>query len=49
MGSTVNSLTLPANNLASARKVAAHLEAIANGKFDTADMPNVEPVLAYVA
>ncbi|MFP3372454.1 hypothetical protein [Pseudomonas sp. SIMBA_068] len=49
MGSTVNSLTLPANNLASARKVAAHLEAIANGKLDTADMPHVEPVLADVA
>ncbi|ERK98575.1 hypothetical protein O999_14655 [Pseudomonas putida LF54] len=49
MGSTVNSLTLPANNLASARKVAAHLEAIANGKLDTADMPHFEPVLADVA
>ncbi|MDH0132788.1 hypothetical protein N7381_05995 [Pseudomonas asiatica] len=49
MGSTVNSLTLPANNLASARKVAAHLEAIANGKLDTAEMSHVEPVLADVA
>ncbi|MET3052080.1 hypothetical protein ABXV19_09660 [Pseudomonas alkylphenolica] len=39
MGSTVNSLTLPANSLASARKIATHLEAIANGNLDTADMP----------
>jgi|GEM_PF-1896245 len=49
MGSTVNSLTLPANNLASARKVAAHLEAVANGRLETADMPHVGPVLADVA
>lgn len=49
MGSTVNSLTLPANNLASARKVAAHLEAIANGTLDTADMPPAEQVLADAA
>lgn len=49
MGSTVNSLTLPSNSLASARKIAAHLEAIANGKLDTADMPPAEPVLADAA
>lgn len=49
MGSTVNSLTLPANNLASARKIAAHLEAIANGKLDTTDMPSGEPVFADAA
>ncbi|MFV3326605.1 hypothetical protein ACNFG0_09040 [Pseudomonas sp. NY15372] len=49
MGSTVNSLTLPANNLISARKIAAHLEAIANGKLDTADMSPAEPVLADAA
>ena len=49
MGSTVNSLTLPANNLDSARKIAAHLESIANGKLDTADMPPAEPVLADAA
>ncbi|MCO7594250.1 MULTISPECIES: hypothetical protein [Pseudomonas] len=49
MGSTVNSLTLPANSLASARKIAAHLEAIANGKLDTADMPPVEQLLADAA
>lgn len=49
MGSTVNSLTVPANNLGSARKIAAHLEAIANGKLDTADMPPAEPVLADAA
>ncbi|MDT3749769.1 hypothetical protein [Pseudomonas kurunegalensis] len=49
MGSTVNSLTLPANTIASARKISAHLEAIANGKLDTADMPLLEPALADVA
>lgn len=49
MGSTVNSLTLPANSLATARKLASHLEAIANGKLDTADMPQAEPVLADAA
>lgn len=49
MGSTVNSLTMSANNLGSARKIAAHLEAIANGKLDTADMPPAEPVLADAA
>lgn len=49
MGSTVNSLTLPANSLATARKLAGHLEAIANGKLDTADMPPAEPMLADAA
>lgn len=49
MGSTVNSLTLPANNLSSARKIAAHLEAIANGMLDTADMPPSEPALDEAA
>lgn len=49
MGSTVNSLTLPANSLATARKLAGHLEAIANGKLDTADMPPIEQVLADAA
>lgn len=49
MGSTVNSLTVPANNLGSARKIAAHLEAIANGNLDTAEMPPAEPVLADAA
>lgn len=36
MGPSVNSLNLPANSLASARKVAAELEAIANGRADAA-------------
>lgn len=49
MGSTVNTLTLPANSLATARKIAGHLEAIANGQLDTADMPPVEQVLADAA
>ncbi|BCJ07157.1 hypothetical protein PRtIB026_A31120 [Pseudomonas sp. RtIB026] len=49
MGSTVNTLTLPANSLASARKIAGHLEAIANGQLDTADMPPVEQALADAA
>ncbi|PJY97724.1 hypothetical protein [Pseudomonas donghuensis] len=49
MDSTVNSLTLPANNIASARKIAAHLEAIANGKLDTADMSPTEHLLADAA
>lgn len=49
MGSTVNSLTLPANSLASARKLAAHLEAIANGQLDIADMSSIEQVLASAA
>ncbi|CAI8808903.1 conserved hypothetical protein [Pseudomonas donghuensis] len=49
MGSTVNSLTLPANNIASARKIAAHLEAIANGTLDTADISATEHLLADAA
>jgi len=49
MGSTVNSLTLPANNHGSAKRIAAHLEAIANGNLDTADMPLAELVLADAA
>lgn len=48
-GSTVNSMTLPANSLATARKLAGHLEAIANGQLDTADMPPVEHLLEDVA
>lgn len=40
MGSTLNTLTLPSNNLGSARTIAKHLEAIANGKLDTAEMPS---------
>ncbi|MEK2608977.1 hypothetical protein WLF18_07665 [Pseudomonas shirazensis] len=49
MGSTVNSLTVPANNLGSARKIATHLEAIANGQLDTAGMPPVDQLLADAA
>ncbi|MEN5239081.1 hypothetical protein ABE459_16440 [Pseudomonas sp. TWI923] len=49
MGSTVNTLTLPANSLSSARKIAGHLEAIANGQLDTADMPPAEQLLADAA
>lgn len=49
MGSTVNSLTLPANSLASARKIAGHLEAIANGKLDSAAMSPAEQLLADAA
>ena len=49
MGSTVNSLTLPANSLASARTIAGHLEAIANGQLDSAGMPPAEQLLADAA
>lgn len=49
MGSTVNTLTLPANSLSSARKIAFHLEAIANGQVDTAAMSSTDQLLADVA
>lgn len=49
MGSTVNSMTLPTNSLASARRIASHLEAIANGQLDTAEMPSTEQLLADAA
>lgn len=45
MGSSVNTLTLPANSLASARKIASHLEAIANGQLETAELPSVNQLL----
>ncbi|MCO7519158.1 MULTISPECIES: hypothetical protein [unclassified Pseudomonas] len=45
MGPTVNTLTLPANCIATTRKIASHLEAIANGQLDTADMPPIELLL----
>lgn len=45
MGSSVNTVTLPANSLASARKIASHLEAIANGQLETADMPPLDQLL----
>ncbi|NVN61881.1 hypothetical protein FGL97_01270 [Pseudomonas putida] len=49
MGSTVNTLTLPANSLSSARKIAVHLEAIANGQVDTAAMSSTDQLLAGAA
>lgn len=49
MESTVNTLTLPANSLSSARKIAAHLEAIANGQLDTAETPSNNQSLAEAA
>lgn len=45
MGSSVNTLTLPANSLASARKIASHLEGIANGQLETAELPSVNQLL----
>lgn len=45
MGSSVNTLTLPANSLASARKIASHLEVIANGQLETAHMPPLDQLL----
>lgn len=49
MGSTVNTLTLPANRLSSARKIAVHLEAIANGQVDTVAMSSTDQLLADAA
>lgn len=49
MGPTVNTLTLQANSLASARTIGRHLEAIANGQLDTADMPSAEQLLVDAA
>ncbi|MFG0419647.1 hypothetical protein [Pseudomonas sp. zjy_8] len=49
MGSTVNTLTLPANSLGSARTIARHLEAIANGHLDTAQMQSGSVLLDDVA
>ncbi len=45
MGSTMNTLTLPSNSIASARTIARHLEAIANGQLDTAEMPSATKLL----
>lgn len=45
MGSTMNTLTLPSNSLGSARTIARHLEAIANGQLDTAEMPSAAQLL----
>lgn len=49
MGPTVNTLTLQANSLASARTIGRHLEAIANGQLDTADMSSAEQLLVDAA
>jgi hypothetical protein len=49
MGSTVNTLTLPANSLGSARAIARHLEAIANGHLDSAQMQSGSSLLKDVA
>ena len=49
MGSTVNTLRLPANSLSSARKIAVHLEAIANGQVDTAAMSTTDQLLTDAA
>lgn len=49
MDSSVNTLTLPANSIASARKIASHLEAIANGQHETADLAPVNQLLEDAA
>ncbi|MCU7237132.1 hypothetical protein [Pseudomonas peradeniyensis] len=49
IGPTVNTLTLQANSLPSARTIARHLEAIANGELDSAEMSPAEQLLADVA
>jgi len=49
IGSSVNTLTLPANSLASARRIASHLEAIANGQLETADLPSADQMLEDAA
>ncbi|MNJ52192.1 hypothetical protein D3C77_475150 [compost metagenome] len=49
MASTVNSLSLPNSSVTSTKVVAAHLEAIANGRLDTAGMALADALLDEAA